>query len=121
MQRLSLWLTSHFSLLRLLAPDRSALIGEFGGDTKEDRRCSEATNAPPPRKVPAPAAQGGAKREADEVAEQVIHVESTPGTRVDAVDAGLVGNVTALHAQIHQDDSDNQAREVLAGKARETE
>jgi hypothetical protein len=115
------WLSSHFSLLRLLAPDRSALIGEFGGDTKEDRRCSEATNAPPASNVPAPGAQVGAKRAADEVAEHVNHVESTPGTRVDAVDAGLVGNVTALHAQIHQDDSDNQAGEVLAGKAQEEE
>jgi len=41
--------------------------------------------------------------------------------RVDVIDAGLVGNVTALHAQIHQDDSDNQAGKVFAGKAQEKE
>jgi hypothetical protein len=87
----------------------SAPVGEFGGDSDDEGRCPKGTNALPARDMPAPCAQVGAKPAADEVAEHVNHVESTPGARVDAVDAGLVGNVTALHAQIHQDDSDNQA------------
>ena len=111
------------TLLLLLVPwsYRSAPVGELGGDTEDEGRCSEATNAPPARNVPAPCAQAGAKRAADEVAEHVNHVEPTPGARVDAVNAGLVRNVTALHAQIHQDDSDNQAGQVLARKAQEKE
>lgn len=71
--------------------------------------------------VEPPCAQVGAETAADEVAKHVNNVESTPGALVDVVDARLVGNVTALPAQIHQDDPDDQAGEVLARKAKEKE
>src|SRR5271165_1630483 len=77
---------------------RPAPVGEFGGDGEEEGRCPEATNAPPARNVPAQRAQVGTEPASDEIAEHVNHVESTPGARIDTVDSGLVGNVTALHA-----------------------
>jgi hypothetical protein len=96
-------------------------VSEFCDDSEEKGGCPEATNTPPTRNVPAQCAQVGAKPAANEVAEHVNHVEPAPGVWVDIVDAGLVGNVPALHAQIHQDDSDNQASEMFAGKAQEKE
>ena len=88
------------------------------------RGCESMRTVPvnqPAGNVPALCAQVGAKPAADEVAEHVNHIEPAPGVRVDVIDAGLVGNVTALHTQIQQDNSDNQAGEVLAGKAQEKE
>src|ERR1700738_4417986 len=77
---------------------RPAPVGEFGADGEEEGRCPEATNAPPASNVPTPCAQVGTEPASDEVAEHVNHVEPTPGAGIDAVDSGLVGNVTALYA-----------------------
>ena len=99
-----------------LLADRSAPVGEFGDNGEEDGRCPEAANTPPARNVPAQGAQVRADGATDEVAEHVNHVEPAPGARVNAVNAGLIGNVTALHPKIHQDDAGDQAGEVLASK-----
>jgi hypothetical protein len=98
---------------------RAAAVDEFGGDGEQEGRRSEAADAPPTGDVPAPCAKVRAKAAADEVAEHINHVEPAAGTRVDAVNPGLVGNVTTLDAQIHQDDADDQAGQVPAGKAQE--
>src|SRR5580692_1664400 len=92
-----------------LLPDRSAPAGEFGDNRQEDGRCPEAANAPPARNVPAPGTEVRADGSADEVAEHINHVEPAPGARVNAVNAGLIRNVTALHPKIHQDDANDQA------------
>ena len=99
-----------------LLPDWSAPVDEFGDNREEDGRCPEAANTPPARNVPAPGTQVRADRATDKVAEHVNHVEPAPGARVNAVNAGLIGNVTALHSKIHQDDADDQPGEMLARK-----
>ena len=99
-----------------LLADRSVPVGKFGDNGEEDSRCPKAANTPPARNVPAPGAQVRADGATDEVAEHVNHVEPAPGARVNAVNAGLIGNVTALYPKIHQDDADDQAGEMLACK-----
>src|SRR5580704_15042783 len=94
----------------------STPVGKFSENGEEDGRCPEAANAPPACNVPAPGTQVRADGAADEVAEHVDHVEPAPGARVNAVNASLIGNVTALHPKIHQDDADDQTDEVLARK-----
>ena len=99
-----------------LLADRTAPVDEFGDNGENDGRCPEAANTPPSRNVPAPGTQVRADGSPYEVAEHVNHVETAPGARVNAVDAGLIGNVTALHSKIHQDDADDQPGEMLARK-----
>src|ERR1700748_952569 len=95
-----------------LLPDGSVPVGEFGDNREEDGRRPEAADAPPARNVPAPGTQVRADGSPDEVAEHINHVEPAPGTRVNAVNAGLVGNVAALDPEVHQDDANDQAGEV---------
>ena len=102
-----------------LVSDRSASVGEFDENCEENGRRPEAANAPPARQMPAPGAQVRAKGATDEVAEHVNHVESAPSAGINAVNAGLIGNVAALHPQIHQDNAGDQAGEVLARKTQE--